>query len=95
MEICLKTNIFTVNVEVLLVFLRALMCETIIGLQIQLNVFTHGYHKGNGALINPRGACAARVTVVVLCAVTTFSATVRNKSAKKPYQRVQRYTGFI
>ena len=50
-------------------------------------------------VINPRRrACAARVTVVVLCvclSVTTFSATTRNKQAKKRHQRVQRYAGFI
>ena len=48
-----------------------------------------------GLIIN---ACAARVTVVGLCvcvSVTTFSATMRNKPAKKRHQRVQRYTGFI
>ena len=53
-------------------------------------------------MINPRRACAARVIVVVLCvrpsvclSVTTFSATLRNKVAKKRYQWVQRYTGLI
>ena len=40
-------------------------------------------------LINPWRACAARVTV------TTFSATTRNKAAKKRYQRVQCHTGLI
>ena len=55
-------------------------------------------------MFNPRRACAARVTVVVLCvrlfvrpslSVTTFSATVRNKAANKRYQRVRRNTGLI
>ena len=67
------------------------------------NLVERGYsHKHElqllAEIINPRCACAARVTVVVLCvcvSVTTFSATVRNKAAKKRYQRVQRYTGFI
>ena len=31
----------------------------------------------------------------VCLSVTTFSATTRNKPAKKQHQRVQRYTGFI
>ena len=31
----------------------------------------------------------------VRLSVTTFSATVRNKAAKKRYQRVRRYTGLI
>ena len=56
------------------------------------------------AFINPRRACAASVTVLGLClsvclsvvlSVTTFSATTRNKAAKKRYQRVQCYTGLI
>ena len=53
-----------------------------------------------------RRACAARVTVLVLSfcpsvrpsvcpSVTTFSATMRNKAAKKRYQRVQCHTGLI
>ena len=57
-------------------------------------------------LINPRCACAARVTVfglyvcvsVCLCvclSVTTFSAATRNETAKKRYQRIQCHTGFI
>ena len=53
-------------------------------------------------LINPRRACAARVTVLglsfrlsVCLSVTTFSATTRNKAAKKRYQRVQYHTGLI
>ena len=53
-------------------------------------------------LINPRRACAARVTlyrrsvcVSVCLSVCLFSATVRNKAANKRYQRVQRYTGLI
>ena len=46
----------------------------------------------HNAFINPRRACAARVTVVVLSfclsvclSVTTFSATTRNKTANKRY----------
>ena len=35
------------------------------------------------------------VCLSVCVSVTTFFATVRNKAAKKRYQRVQRYTGFI
>ena len=49
-------------------------------------------------IINPRRACAARVTVLGLCvclSVTTFSAATRNETAKKRYQRVQCHTGFI
>ena len=55
-------------------------------------------------VINPRRACAARVTVLGLCvclclsvclSVTTFSAATRNETAKKRYQRVQCHTGFI
>ena len=57
-------------------------------------------------IINPRRACAARVTVLglsfrpsvclsVCLSVTTFSATTRNKAAKKRYQRVQYHTGLI
>ena len=46
-------------------------------------------------VINPRRACAARVTVLGLCvcvsvSVTTFSATVRNHAPNKIYQRLQR-----
>ena len=49
--------------------------------------------------INPRRACA-RVTVVGLCvfvclSVTTFSPTSRNKTAKKRYVRLHRYTSLI
>ena len=55
---------------------------------------------------DPRRACAARVTVLglsfrlsvrlsVCLSVTTFSATTRNKAAKKRYQRVQYHTGLI
>ena len=54
------------------------------------------------AVINPRRACAARVTVLglsfrlsVCLSVTTFSPATRNKTAKKRYQRVQCHTGFI
>ena len=42
--------------------------------------------------INPRRACAARVTVLGLCvclSVTTFSATARNNAPNKIYQRLQ------
>ena len=53
-------------------------------------------------IINPRRACAARVTVVVLSfclsvclSVTTFSAATRNKTANKRYWWVQCHTGFI
>ena len=52
--------------------------------------------------INPRRACAARVTVVVLSfylsvclSVTTFSAATSNKTANKRYEWVQCHTGFI
>ena len=51
-------------------------------------------------VINPRRACAARVTVLGLsfrpsvCPLPRFPAT-RNKTAKKRYQRVQCTTGFI
>ena len=45
---------------------------------------------------NPRRACAARVSrLSVVLSVTTFSATTRNKAAKKRYQRVQCHTGLI
>ena len=47
-------------------------------------------------LINPRRACAARVGRPSVClSVTTFSATTRNKAAKKRYQRVQCHIGLI
>ena len=57
-------------------------------------------------IINPRRACAARVTVLglsfrlsvclsVCLSVTTFSATTRDKAAKKRYQRVQYHAGLI
>ena len=56
-------------------------------------------------VINPRCACAAKVRSVspsvrpsvrpsVCLSVTTFSATTRNKAAKKRYQRVQYHTGL-
>ena len=47
--------------------------------------------------INPRRACARGLLVreCVCLSVTTFSATTRNKPAKKRNQQVQRYTGFI
>ena len=45
-------------------------------------------------VINPRRACAARVTVLmcvsVCLSVTTFSATARNNAPNKIYQRLQR-----
>ena len=50
---------------------------------------SHLVHK-NSKVINPRRACAARVTVLglsfrlsVCLSVTTFSATTRNKAVKK------------
>ena len=55
------------------------------------------------SIINPQRACA-RVTVVVLCvcvclsvclSVTTFSPTSRNKTAKKRYVWLYRYTSLI
>ena len=53
-------------------------------------------------IINPRRACAARVTVVVLSfclsvclSVTTSSAATRKKTANKRYEWVQCHTGFI
>ena len=54
----------------------------------------------NVRFVNPLRTCTARVTSLCLSVclsvcVTTFSATVCNKAAKKQYQRVQRYTGFI
>ena len=45
------------------------------------------------SVINPRRACAARVTVLGLCvclSVTTFSDTARNNAPNKIYQRLQR-----
>ena len=58
------------------------------------------------AIVNPRRACAARVTVLVLSycpsvrpsvrlSRTPYSATTRNKAAKKRYQRVQYHTVLI
>ena len=54
-------------------------------------------------IINPRRACAARVTVVVILSVclsvcyhvTTSSAATRKKTANKRYEWVQCHTGFI
>ena len=48
-------------------------------------------------IINPRRACAARVTVCpsVRLSGTPYSATTRNKAAKKRYQRVQYHTVLI
>ena len=43
-------------------------------------------------VINPWPAC---ISLSVCLPVTTFSATTRNKPAKKQHQRVHRYTGFI
>ena len=48
--------------------------------------------------INPQRACAARITVLGLCvclSVTTFSATMCNKAAKKRYKGLQCYTSTI
>ena len=56
--------------------------------------------------INPRRACAARVTVLglsvrpsvrpsVRLSGTPYSSTTRNKAVKKCYQRVQCHTGLI
>ena len=54
------------------------------------------------AVINPRRACAARVTVLglsfrpsVRLSGTPYSGTTRNKAAKRRYQRVQCHTGLI
>ena len=46
--------------------------------------------------VNPRHACAARVTVLGLCVClfTTLSAT-RNKPTKKRHQQVKHYAGLI
>ena len=55
----------------------------------------------DSVVINPRRACAARVTVTrsvslsVSLSVTTLSATTRNETTKERYQKVQRYTGLI
>ena len=53
----------------------------------------------DNSIINPRRACAARVTVLdrlsVCLSVTTFSATTRNETKKERYQQIHRYTGFI
>ena len=53
-------------------------------------------------VINPRRACPARVTFVILSvclsvclSVTTFSAATSNKTANKRYEWVQCHTGFI
>ena len=55
-----------------------------------------------GIIINPRRACAARVTVLGLSFLpsvrlsgTPYSATTRNKAAKKRYQQVQYHTVLI
>ena len=55
----------------------------------------------HSVFINPRRACAARVTVVVLSvclsvclSVTTFSVATSNKTANKRYYWVQCHTGF-
>ena len=60
------------------------------------------YMPSSVCVINPRRACAARVTVLglsfrlsVCLSVTTFSATTRNKVAERRYQRVQYHTGLI
>ena len=59
-----------------------------------LHVKRYYWYVWQQNIINPRRACVARVTVLGL-SVTTFSATTRNKAAKKRYQRVQCHTGFI
>ena len=57
-------------------------------------------------IVNPRRACAARVTVLglsfcpsvrlsICLSVTTFYPATRNKTAKERYQRAQCHTGFI
>ena len=77
------------------VLLRAILTRHENG---SLRVERRGFHT-LVLFINPRRACAARVGLCVclsVCvSVTTFFATVRNKAAKKRYQRVQRYTGLI
>ena len=72
----------------------ALLCETIAKEQ-QYVVYVHWF-------INPRRACAARVTALglsfclsVRLSGTPYSGTTRNKAAKKRYQRVQCHTGLI
>ena len=48
-------------------------------------------------IINPRRACAARVTVVVLCvclSVTHYSRTTGYEAAYERYQQLQCYTAF-
>ena len=65
-------------------------------------VSRHSYSKPMLLFINPRRACAARVTVLGLCvclsvclSVGTYSRTTRNKAAKKRYQWVQCHTNLI
>ena len=60
----------------------------------------HTLEPGGESLLTPRRACAARVTVLGLCvcvclSVSTYSRTMRNKAARKRYQRVQCHTGLI
>ena len=56
--------------------------------------------RGNGIIINPRRACAARVTVAVLCvcvsvclSVTIF-ALQATEAAYERYQQLQCYKGM-
>ena len=63
----------------------------------------HGLWEERSVFINPRRACAARVTVLGLSVCPSvrlsvryhFFATTRNEVAKKQYKRVQCYTGLI
>ena len=45
-------------------------------------------------LINPRRACAARVTVVGLCVVDDYSRTTGYEAAYERYQQLQCYKGM-
>ena len=70
-------------------FLCAVVCVTLLDRLQGDQVITFSgarMHLRVSTLINPRRACAARVTVVVLSvclSVTTFSAATRNKTANK------------
>ena len=47
-----------------------------------------------GTIINPRRACAARVTVVVLCVcLSDYSRTTSYEAAYEPYQHLQCHKG--
>ena len=51
---------------------------------------------GTSIIINPRRACAARVTVVVLCvclSVSIYSRTTGYEAAYERYQQLQCYKG--